>query len=193
MGVGQRDSSGKGGSRTAPTGMTCGGWVPASARTTGGGAGMRAGFPPPSSRGKALRGNDGGGWVPASARTTGGGAGMRAACHPVPIDPRAPRRSDSSLRSGWHLGNEGSFVGNEWVFGVLVSRGFSFGEDSFVITSVGLFWGVSGVDLDDLRGGLVLFFLCKRVQGRGRAGVGSEDKLAALGRMNVHRGDGSTR
>ena len=81
---------------------------------------MRAGFPPPSSRGKALRGNDGGGWVPASARTTGGGAGMRAACHPVPIDPRAPRRSDSSLRSGWHLGNGGLFVGNEWVFGVLV-------------------------------------------------------------------------
>ena len=35
------------------------------------------GFPPPSSRGQAMRGNDGWGWVPASARTTGGGAGMR--------------------------------------------------------------------------------------------------------------------
>ena len=54
-----------------------GGWVPASARTTGGGGGMRDGFPPPSLRGQALRGNDGGGWVPASARTTGGGGGMR--------------------------------------------------------------------------------------------------------------------
>ena len=37
--------------------------------------------------------------------------------------------------------------------------GFSFGVDSFVITNMGLFWGVPGVDLDDLRGGLVLFFL----------------------------------
>ena len=30
--------------------------------------------------------------------------------------------------------------------------GISFGEDSFVITSMGLFWGVSGVDLVDFRG-----------------------------------------
>ena len=50
------------------------------------------------------------------------------------------------------MGNEGLFVGNEWVFGVLVFAGFSFGVDSFVITSMGLFWGVPGVDLIDFRG-----------------------------------------
>ena len=41
--------------------------------------------------------------------------------------------------------------------------GFSFGVDSFVITNMGLFGGVSGVDLDDLRGDSFYFFWWKRV------------------------------
>ena len=93
LGVGQRDSSGTGGSRTAPTGMTGGDWgSPTCARTTGGASRLSDGFPPPSSRGRALRGNDGGGWVPASARTTGGGGGMRDGVGgwvPVPVFTRA--------------------------------------------------------------------------------------------------------
>ena len=84
LGVGQRYSSGTGGSRTAPTGMTGARAQHSVWNATWGavrdnmwGGGMRDGFPPPSSRGQGLRGNDGWGWVPASARTTGGGAVMR--------------------------------------------------------------------------------------------------------------------
>ena len=105
MGVGQRDSSRTGGSRTAPTGMTGARAQRSVWNATWGavrddmwGAGMRDGFPPPSLRGQALRGNDGGGWVPASARTTGGGAGMRDGFPPPSLREQALRGNDGG---GW--------------------------------------------------------------------------------------------
>ena len=110
LGVGQRDSSGTGGSRTAPTGMTGARaqhsvwnatWGAVRDDMWGGGmrdAGMRDGFLPPSSRGQALRGNDGGGWVPASARTTGGGGGMRDGFPPPSLRGQALRGNDGG---GW--------------------------------------------------------------------------------------------
>ena len=105
LGVGQRDSSGTGGSRTAPTGMTGARAQHSVWNATWGavrddmwGGGMRDGFPPPSLRGRALRGNDGGGWVPASARTTGGGGGMRDGFPPPSLRGQALRGNDGG---GW--------------------------------------------------------------------------------------------
>ena len=89
-----------------------GGWVPAYARTTGGG-----GFPLPSLRGRVLCGGmgmgsrfrlceggfsaEGRGWVPAYARTTKGGMGPR----PPAFAGAGSRREDTGA---WGRGTGGS-------------------------------------------------------------------------------------
>ena len=58
-----------------------------------------------------------------------------------------------------------------------------------MITSMGLFWGVSGVDLIDFRGRTRFIFSGGNESGIGAGrGIGSEGRLAAARRMNVHAG-----
>ena len=58
-----------------------------------------------------------------------------------------------------------------------------------MITSMGLFWGVSGVDLIDFRGSTrFIFFWGNESRVEARRGIGPEGKLATPGRMNVHTG-----